>query len=53
MIRQLLLRGLCALGMLLSVALAGCESLNFPWSATNGVPAQWEPDVEASTPRGS
>lgn len=52
MIRLLLLRCLVALGLLCFVTLAGCQSLEFPWSGGGELPAQWEPDVDSTAARG-
>ena len=31
---------------LVLLATSGCQSLNFPWGSTPGLPTQWEPEVQ-------
>ena len=41
------LRHGCRLAALLgALILSGCQSLDFPWASSEGLPKQWEPDAK-------
>jgi hypothetical protein len=41
------LRHGCRLAALLGgLILSGCQSLDFPWASSEGLPKQWEPDAK-------